>query len=378
MSPFINDSCTALKSFPNRQKRPAKNDKGVDLWLVAANVSKPVEFKLKDCMDGFFFAMNNCDYEQPDKKFGGHLAVGDIQYFVYAEKAVSSTSSSKAAMPSPSPTAPPKGPPPAPPKSPPKPNPWVGEVCNDQFLSKSAPYRKFDRHEMYNFINKTCASPAPDDNRHLNAFSITNNGELTMDLKSTGRSMKRPWDAECIQGFTAVVDNCDRNMEKKYGGYIIIQQVRFDVAARDTNTDPKKCNCAPKVGDPFKRADMANWIREFCEGTNALDTDLTRFKDGPGNKPLVEFHVHPVKKRQVTGLDKKFCIKGFETAIDHCNKGDDKKKGDLWGGKCTLNDIVFQARSSLPDPPKDKTEDKPAKDGEFGEGGDLGLGDEKI
>ena len=289
------------------------------------------------------------DYEQPDKKFGGHLAVGDIQYFVYAEKAVSSTSSSKAAVPSRSPAPPPKGPPPAPPNSPPKPNPWVGEVCNDQFLSESAPYRKFDRHEMYDFINKTCASPAPDDNRHLNAFSVTNNGELTMDLKSTGRSMKRPWEAECIQGFTAVVDNCkytsllyhlspscfiprvpnmlysslnhqigDRNMDKKYGGYIIIQQVRFDVAARDTNTDPKKCNCAPKVGDPFKSADMVNWIREFCEGTTALDTDLTRFKDGPGNKPLVEFHVHPVKKRQVTGLDKTFCIKGFETAIDHC------------------------------------------------------------
>ncbi|KAL9035277.1 MAG: hypothetical protein Q9180_004945, partial [Flavoplaca navasiana] len=235
MSPFINDSCTALKSFPNRQKRPAKNDKDVDLWLVAANVSKPVEFKLKDCMDGFFYAMNNCDDEQPDKKFGGHLAVGDVQYFVYAEKAVSSTSSSKAAVPSPSPAAPPKGPPSAPPKSPPKPNPWVG----------------------------------------------------------------------------------DRNMDQKYGGYIIIQQVRFDVAARETNTDPKKCKCAPKVGDPFKRPDMVNWIREFCEGTTALDTDLTRFKDGPGNKPLVEFHVHPVKKRQVTGLDKKFCTKGFETAIDH-------------------------------------------------------------
>lgn len=62
MSPFINDSCTALKSFPNRQKRPAKNDKGVELWLVAANVTKPVDFKLKDCMDGFFFAMNNCTY----------------------------------------------------------------------------------------------------------------------------------------------------------------------------------------------------------------------------------------------------------------------------------------------------------------------------
>lgn len=148
------------------------------------------------------------DFEQPDKKFGGYVGVGDIQYFVYAGKAVSSTSSSKAAVPSRSPAPPPKGPPSAPPNSPPKPNPWVDEVCNDLFLSESAPYRKFDRHEMYNFINKTCASPPPDDNRHLNAFSITNNGELTMDLKSTGRSMKRPWDAECIQGFTAIVDNC--------------------------------------------------------------------------------------------------------------------------------------------------------------------------
>lgn len=149
------------------------------------------------------------DYEQPDKKLGGDLEVGDIHYFVYAENGVSPTSSSKAAVPSRSPAPRPKGPPPAPTNSPPQPNPFMNEVCNDQFVSESAPYRKFERHEMYNFINKSCASPAPDDNRHLNAFSITNNGELRLNLKTTGRSMKRPWDVECIRGFTAVVDNCE-------------------------------------------------------------------------------------------------------------------------------------------------------------------------
>ena len=72
------------------------------------------------------------------------------------------------------------------------------------------------------------------------------------------------------------------------------------------------------VSRSSKRPDMVNWIREFCESTNAFDTDLTRFKHEPGNNPLVEIHVHPVKERPVTGLDKKFCTKGFEAAIDHC------------------------------------------------------------
>ncbi|KAI4240061.1 MAG: hypothetical protein L6R42_011595, partial [Xanthoria sp. 1 TBL-2021] len=61
------------------------------------------------------------DDEQPDKKFGGDLQIGDVHYFVYASKVfVPPKSTSKAPEPSPAPAPPTKGPPPAPWKPPPQ------------------------------------------------------------------------------------------------------------------------------------------------------------------------------------------------------------------------------------------------------------------
>ncbi|KAL8992214.1 MAG: hypothetical protein Q9169_007275 [Polycauliona sp. 2 TL-2023] len=375
MASFINETCTTSKSFPFRPSKPAKSDKGVNLSLAAANVTKPVEYKQQDCLTGFYLALNNCDEEQPDKIYGGSLQVGDVQYFVYAEKA-SAPPKSSSEVPKPSP-------PPAPPKPSPQPPPPKGTVCNAKYNSKYPFFHDFDPRDMYALINRTCSSRPSKTNSQVDAFSIRNNGEVSLEMQSSGREMKPPWDRECIHGFTTAVDSCDQDSDKHYGGTVELDKVKFAVGARTVDTKPKDCHCTPKFSLPFKKPDMVNWIRDFCGNTNAFDIDVIIPRDEPGNKPLAEFHVHPKKAKMVIGFDKGFCTKGFQAAVDHCNKVKDKDQNtaDLWGGECRLNDIVFQATAPLlrPKKPDDKSKDKPKgkppNDQDFGKDGDLGLGD---
>ncbi|KAL8671756.1 MAG: hypothetical protein Q9168_003751 [Polycauliona sp. 1 TL-2023] len=269
------------------------------------------------------------DEEQPDKKFGGGLQVGDVNYLVYASKhLVETTSSSKAPSPSPTPAG-------------------QGAYCYSdpkQFTG----YHDFDIQDMYTLINQTCPRPVRHDNTDYNAIMIKDNGDLTLRISATATVTPGSWAEACVRNFTTAVDCCDLLSNRRYGSTINIQSHGWSAYARKTDTKLKDCSCSPKFSIPFRRPDMVNWIRDFCGPPNSFDVDFTQLKDG---KPLAELNVHPRKGWQVAGFDEEFYTKGFQAAMDNCNKGKDKDKEDLWGGKCTLGDIVFEATAPKPKPP---------------------------
>ncbi|CAO1599014.1 hypothetical protein XANCAGTX0491_002759 [Xanthoria calcicola] len=256
MALFINYSCTTLNSFPSNQMRLAKNDKDVDLWLIARNISNPIDFKEEDCMTGFYLALNNCDEEQPDRKFGGDLQVGDVHYFVCASQvSLPPMSSSKAPEPSPPPAPPRQG----------DPNRMVAAPkdlhCHEPTNRKVPLFQPFEPADMYAFIKQSCRlqdrkAPQMDD------FSFTNNGDVTLVALTTGRQKKTPWEAECIRGFNTTVDSSAAKFSN--------QQV--------TKTPPS----------------TVNWIRETCDGPSTFTFEVTQFSE-PDHRPRVRSHVQAVE-----------------------------------------------------------------------------------
>lgn len=142
------------------------------------------------------------DEEQPDRKFGGDLQVGDVHYFVCASQvSLPPMSSSKAPEPSPPPAPPRQG----------DPNRMVAAPkdlhCHEPTNRKVPLFQPFEPADMYAFIKQSCRlqdrkAPQMDD------FSFTNNGDVTLVALTTGRQKKTPWEAECIRGFNTTVDSC--------------------------------------------------------------------------------------------------------------------------------------------------------------------------
>ncbi|KAL8767216.1 MAG: hypothetical protein Q9209_006221 [Squamulea sp. 1 TL-2023] len=143
-----------------------QNDKDIQLYLLVVTSASS---KGKDCLDGFYLAMNNCDPEAPDKRFGN---MGDVHYYVYANKTVAQLTSTSKPPPAPSP-------PPAPPKDVRFPTP--NEIaCNAP--SPRPEYSRFEVLDMCSAIQSTCNPENKDWNTSV--VSIAENGKTNLNLSS--------------------------------------------------------------------------------------------------------------------------------------------------------------------------------------------------
>ncbi|KAL8893276.1 MAG: hypothetical protein Q9192_005427, partial [Flavoplaca navasiana] len=349
MSSFINTTCSGPRDLGvgddgNHKMGDQLITKKTVLSLSVKASKGTLTVNEKDCLNGFHHLMKDCD-KNTDKKYGGEIQVGGLRFRIYAAKQEPLKVDSK-----PSPKA-------APPPAPVEDFPAAKDIICYSEDNEGAEFHSFGPFHMYTFINRTCESS--EDQKEVNAFSVTEDGKVTLQL-STSHQEKSSLPDDCIHGFTTAVDNCDKNAAAHYGGQCNIGPVSYHASAANTDLKPKNKECykksTNKKATPFKNKDIKIWIKELCEEATTFTQTFTRY-DEPGHKPIAQFNSDAVEGKMVVGFDKAFCVKGYETIVDDCNKGKDKEKEDLWGGEVTIGDINFTLFP--PSPPK---EDKPKKE----------------
>ncbi|KAL8785612.1 MAG: hypothetical protein Q9213_003266 [Squamulea squamosa] len=351
MSLFTKKTCSTHKSFPITENAHAKNGKDTQLYLLVATSAG---FREKACLDGFYLAMNNCDPEAPEKKFGGDVQVGDVHYYVYANRTIPPlTSTSKPPpAPSPSPAFPPKAPPPAPPEDVSFPKP--SEIaCNAP--DPKPDYSHFEVPDMRSAIQSTC-KPG-NQNWATSVVAIAENCKTNLNLLLVDLKPDTPWTKElCRYGFNAVLDPCEKEKTLHYGGQGVINSIRFSLSASPVHDEPRKIKCyAKSKAIPFHRPDVRMWIREVCNIAGSFTLNYTKYEE-PAQQAVAVFVTSAVEGKRVVGFDRAFCVKGFESVVDSCNKGKNKDKENLWGGECIVGDVFFNVfpfpGDSLAKPPR--------------------------
>lgn len=236
MAAFINTTCSASKGFDIYQYVAAKNDKDVNLYLTATKAKATVTFKEKDCLDGFYLAVQNCTYtlhisgpvrfyawdafvltslslgdKNTDKKQGGSIQLGDVHYYANAAKLVPSPTPSPKLPPAPAPAPKPTlapNPPPAPPKTPNLPPPAKDSDCYSKDKQQTRA-QDFNVQDMYRAIKDACTTT---EKYPFEVFAIADNGQKALRLKAgniKAPKQKSPFPKdECISALTRAVDQC--------------------------------------------------------------------------------------------------------------------------------------------------------------------------
>ncbi|KAL8787214.1 MAG: hypothetical protein Q9213_002325 [Squamulea squamosa] len=309
-----------------------REDKNVKLYLTATVITGTFALKEKDCLDGFYRAILDCD-KSSDKKYGGDAQIGDVHYYAFANITEPSKDAPQSSA---TPVAePPKS------DSPPKTDKWVPVFAPKDIDCLSGDKRHeesrttFEIADMYDFINKTCAGSRDYD---FEVFSITGNGRTNMKLAAavTGKG-ERKFDKE----------ECDKNSGLHYGGSLILDIITFSATASKVDNKAKDVECFHSKSDdkapPFHRKDAVAAIERACHRTKNWDLKHTEFKNGDPTKPLYTFFAEPVKGKKVVGFDQTYCVKGLTEAIDNCPNKNNKKEfvDELRGGRCTIENIGF-------------------------------------
>ncbi|KAL8750407.1 MAG: hypothetical protein Q9199_007090 [Rusavskia elegans] len=347
MAAFINTTCSASKGFDIYQYVAAKNDKDVNLYLTATKAKATVTFKEKDCLDGFYLAVQNCD-KNTDKKQGGSIQLGDVHYYANAAKLVPSPTpspklpSAPAPAPAPKPTLTPN-PPPAPPRTPNLPPPAKDSECYSKDKEQTRA-QDFNVQDMYRAIKNACTTT---EKYPFEVFAIADNGQKALRLKAgniKAPKQKSPFPKdECVSALTRAVDQCERQGDRSYGGHVDTGKLDFDASASKIDQDEKDIDCYTTKEDLeilrspfFDQPGALAAIQKACSGPDRWQFEHVDYDPIVKNKPLYTFTAD-VKKGEVwVGFDKGLCVKAFEGIVKKY-----QRKGEPWGGNWNIEDIKF-------------------------------------
>ncbi|KAL8767562.1 MAG: hypothetical protein Q9209_005979 [Squamulea sp. 1 TL-2023] len=332
MASFINNTCSSHRTLNIFDEMAAKSDQNAKLYLTATVISGTFALKEKDCLNGFYRAVLDCD-KSTDKKYGGDAQIGDVHYYAFANV---SEPSKDAHLPSATPVA-------EPPKSKAPPNndnraplsPPKNIVCYSGDKKHEESSTHFEVTKMYDFISRACTDSKDYD---FEVFSITDNGQTNMKLMAAvaGKGERK-----------FVKEECDKFSGLHYGGSLTLDRISFSATASKVDNKAKDIECfGTKSNDnapPFHHKDTVAAIEKACLRAKKWNLKHTEYESGDPTKPLYTIIAEPVEGKKVEGFDRTFCVKGLTKAIDNCPNKNNKKEfvDKLRGGRCIIENIKF-------------------------------------
>ncbi|KAL8837209.1 MAG: hypothetical protein Q9176_005840 [Flavoplaca citrina] len=263
----------------------------------------------------------------------------------YSNKKISSStsaSSKPAAKPSP-----PPAPPPAPPKETTYPAPAKESDCYAKDKDKTRA-EDFKLTDSETYIEVACKTQ---EKYPFEVFSIIDDANRLLKLKvgdGDEKKKKKPFSKDaCISSFSRAVRQCPTEAnDRTYGGHVRISTTPFVVTAgkMEFKTKDIKCSTNDDKSSPdwlkprYERDEARKAINEVCIGTSNWEVKHTEIAPWDHATPLYTFTVELKNGKTYLGFDKALCKKVFEGIVDKCAE---KRKGEPWGGRVSVEDINF-------------------------------------
>ncbi|KAL8879344.1 MAG: hypothetical protein Q9198_003024 [Flavoplaca austrocitrina] len=263
----------------------------------------------------------------------------------YSNKKISSSTSASS-----KPTAkpsPPPAPPPAPPKETTYPAPAKESDCYAKDKDKTRA-EDFKLTDSETYIEVACKTQ---EKYPFEVFSIIDEANRLLKLKvgdGDEKKKKKPFSKDaCISSFSRAVRQCPtEENDRTYGGHVRISTTPFVVTAgrMEFKTKDIKCSTNDDKTSPdwlkprYDRDEARKVINEVCIGTSNWEVKHTEIAPWDHVTPLYTFTVELKNGKTYLGFDKALCKKVFEGIVDKCAE---KRKGEPWGGRVSVEDINF-------------------------------------